>query len=502
MEKNYRKDATIDEVLAILDEHHSVYNRKAVLKAYAFAEEKHANVLRKTGEPYIFHPLRVAKYMAELGFETDIIIGALLHDVVEDASVSLDEIKFNYGAEVATMIDGVTKIDKNLDQFKGLSREEIHALSDQKFLSMLGDLRVLYIKLADRRDNLYTYEGWTPVKRLAKASHTRELLIPLALRVNAEKIANELEDLCFRIEHESDYACIENAFETYKVAHIGGASRTLHVIKNSVSENYDEKRIIEPSSYVKMVHHLRIDKRSFVSVSRMIYSEINTKQDFTRQLQGNIAWYDLTLVLHDRVSDNPDFDNPLEVFFHIYNERLSQRGITLLKTCYTTRRDSRYVLLRDNLGNMFRVFVKTRTEYLHYKLGNIIDSYEGFTDKDEPVSPNAERIKIFRRNGASDWIEQGATVLDFAFAIHPEVGLCFDYAMLNDSKEQFDAYHKLTAGDKVEIVMADHKTAEISWFRYLRTYEARKALCKHFSKEENLNAEIERIQQKGQEPTT
>lgn len=501
MEQNYAREISYSDITDLMHTHHSIFDRKALNKAHEYAREKHTGVSRKTGEDYIMHPRRVAKFLAGLGCESDVVIAALLHDVVEDNdTVTLDDIRLQFGDEVAHMVDGVTKIDKNLEQFKGYTREEIHNLTDAKFLAMISDIRVLYIKLSDRRDNLYTYEGLSETKRIEKTTHTREILIPLALKIGAEKIADELEDLCFKIENEYEYVEIAKAFEEYKEENLVGFNTTYWLLKDSVTDVAREHRLIAPSSFMKFVHHLRVDKRSYISIHRQLtYEADNIQNDFSDLIQKNhIAWYDFTLVLHDDIEDNPAFNNPSEVFFKIYEECLISQGIYIIKTSYTTRKDFAYILLSDNLGNLFRLFIKTYTEYMHYKLGNIIDTYSALSFQSiSNVAPREtlnEKIKIFKRNGAASWIDKGATVLDLAFAIHGDIGLHFSHALINNSKEYFPAYHVLNVGDRVEIVTSESETAEIRWFKYLKTADALQHLYHYYSKPDNLKKAMEKAE--------
>ena len=185
-----------DELRVILKESGKGYDMEMIEKAYLLAEKNHNGQFRKTGEPYIEHPLSVAAILAELGMDSTSIVAAILHDVVEDTAVTLEEIEKEFNDEVALLVDGVTK----LGQIPLSTQEEQQAENLRKMLlAMSKDIRVMIIKLCDRLHNMRTYEGWKPQKQRDKALETMDIYSSIAHRLGMSKIKDELQDISLRI---------------------------------------------------------------------------------------------------------------------------------------------------------------------------------------------------------------------------------------------------------------------------------------------------------------
>ncbi|MFR6512278.1 MAG: HD domain-containing protein, partial [Eubacterium sp.] len=183
------------------------YDSAKIEKAYLLAHDAHKNQFRRSGEPYIMHPVAVAKILFELGMDNESIIGALLHDVVEDTEYNLDYIRKEFGDDVALLVDGVTK----LGQIPLSTREEVQAENIRKmFIAMNQDVRVIIIKLADRLHNMRTLEHMPPYKQREKSLETLEIYAPIAHRLGIRAFKEELEDLAIRYLDPIAYKEIEN----------------------------------------------------------------------------------------------------------------------------------------------------------------------------------------------------------------------------------------------------------------------------------------------------
>lgn len=163
-----------------------------IQKAYEYADRKHKNQLRKSGEPYIIHPLAVAEIVAEIGLDTDAIVAALLHDCLEDTDASFDEISHMFGQTVAELVEGVTKLTRV--QYSTTEEQQMENLR-KMFMAMSKDIRVILIKIADRLHNTRTLQYQTPAKQISKSMETMEIYAPLAHRLGMQKIKWELEDV-------------------------------------------------------------------------------------------------------------------------------------------------------------------------------------------------------------------------------------------------------------------------------------------------------------------
>ena len=503
LKNGYVLNMSFEQVMDAVSRHHTIYPVDSLRKAYEFANEKHKNVKRSTGEDYIMHPLRVAYKLASLGCECNWVIAALLHDVVEDVDeVSLTDIETMFGAEVARIVDGVTKIDKRQPPYDKLSRNEIHKLTDVKLLSTRNDAAVM-VKLADREDNLHTIEGLPETKRIEKAKHTMEILVPLAGIIGAEKIESELEELCFPIIHPEETKVIEEAFSRYKDEYLSSAQKTIKIFENIFKTSNVLNSSSDINGYKKFVVSFTIRERTKASIYRYVINQTkNIKTDFSDILDSNkVAWYDITLVLKDEFLNDKAYVTATDVFYKCYKDFGMEKKIHVLGTAMTTRQESKYMLIRDVSGNNFRLFVKTEREYAYYEVGNLIESYNNVSfTKINTVDPSEtynKKMTVFSRNGDPFCIDVGATVLDFAFMIHSEIGIHFKYALLNDTLVQVQPYEKLSHGDKVNIITDnDVETADLTWFRYLRTSEAIQKLYKYLSQSEVLYKMYEKAKEK------
>lgn len=187
-------EAMLDDLIEIAVEHHPGTDVDAIREAYAVAVEAHSGQTRRTGDPYVVHPLAVAQILATYGLDTATIVAAILHDVVEDTEFTLDDLERDFGSEVALLVDGVTK----LDRIKFSSREEQQAATIRKMaVALAKDIRVLLIKLADRTHNMRTIDPLPEEKRKRIASETLDIYAPLAHRLGVQEIKHELEERSF-----------------------------------------------------------------------------------------------------------------------------------------------------------------------------------------------------------------------------------------------------------------------------------------------------------------
>mgnify|MGYP002543292775 FL=1 len=196
------KDVTIDDIIVKVKEKNRRADIKIIKRAYEFAKLHHGDQLRKSGEPYIIHPIQVAYILADIGLDESTICASLLHDVVEDTPVTHQDIEKNFGSEIAEMVEGVTKLGK----LKYTSMEEQQVENYRKmFLAMGKDIRVILIKLADRLHNMRTLKHLRPERQIAISQETMDLYAPLANRLGLYSVKWELEDLAFKYLYPEEY---------------------------------------------------------------------------------------------------------------------------------------------------------------------------------------------------------------------------------------------------------------------------------------------------------
>ena len=481
---SYALVVNISDVMKAYSKNHKVGNKYGIKRAYEFAEKKHAGQTRGSGEPYIKHPLRVARLAAEWGSESDVIMAALLHDVAEDCGVPLSEIRELFGSNVEEIVDTVTALSDKEFANHTLTKAQKDLLSDAKLQSRMNS-EALLVKIADRIDNLNTLSGVKPEKRVPKAEHTKEIIIPMARLAKADHLADVLEDLCFKIEHPKMYEDIEKQYRQLLKDNSKTCQETLNTLEETVSSGYSSRALGKYRRYITGFVH---SERPCISIYRQISREaLNLKEDLPDLLtKYKIELYDLTFIVSDEIDDEKPGMHPYDVFFQYFDKALSSKGLYLLKYCFTSNKSTGYFLLSDEMDNLYRLFVRTELEYQRFLYGSIVDPDSNFSidnvNEVEPRDTYNEKIRVFRRDGTAMDIDQGATVLDFAFYIHTDLGLHFDHAIIDESKTKLPLSTRLSEGDLVTIVTNDKVSPDITWFKHVNTSRAKHTLVKYFQK--------------------
>lgn len=481
----YETSISFEDVMALLYNNHTVVSRANIKKAYTFALEKHSGQTRVSGEPYIMHPLRVAKLLAEWGFGSEVVIAGLLHDIAEDCKVSVEKITAMFGSNIANLVDAVTQVDKHMKGLEGLSKKEIDRLSDIRLIRNISE-ESLFIKVADRLDNLYTIDVMSEAKQLNKAMDTREILIPMVIKEKAFKLADELSELCFKIEHRELYNKIFAAYNRISRANSVQSKKTLDFLSNVFSPSCaDLSRNLLP--YAKYMKRFIVEKPHMKSIFRTVSSNVeNIHNDMDKYLvKDKIVLYNITIVIDNKVMDENPSISLWDIFFEYYSEVLANMEICICDYRQAHNSKSSYMLICDRMNNYYRLFVKTEKDYMRFRLGNIVDNDKqlSFTEVNEidPRDTYKKKIKVFDEDGNARYIDAGATVLDFAFLIHTELGFHFLYAIINGNKTQLGPFVRLNEGDMIKIEHSEEITADIRWFSYCKTSKATHHLVRYFS---------------------
>ncbi|MBQ7536042.1 MAG: HD domain-containing protein [Stomatobaculum sp.] len=485
----YEMHVTIDEILQIYSRNHKDDGNKDIKRAYHYAALKHAGMVRGTGEPYINHPLRAARMVAAWRLKSDAVIAALLHDVVEDCDTPLSEIEEKFGGNAAKIVDAVTALSDKDFADQALTKAQKDLLSDARLQKKMSDL-ALYVKIADRIDNLSTLSGVKEEKRIPKAQHTREIIIPMARLMNAYNFVDALEELCFRAEHPAKYEEIKKQYGQLCTANSWKSQESLDIL-SSVFDHHHNYETSELDRYHRYIINFKYRNCSCISIFNQVSRLAeNIKNEWHALLcKDNIPLYDLTLIVSDKLSEDNSSIRPNDIFFEYFDKALSRKGFYLIKHCLTTYKDTGYFVISDETDNLYRLFVRTETDFQRYLYGNIIDSDSSLSitnvDEFEPRDTYNEKIKVFRKDGSSLIIDKGATVLDFAFYIHSALGYHFHYAMIDDSRTQLPAYTRLNEGDTITIVPDEDIKPKITWFKYVKTSRAINYLVQYFLKNPN-----------------
>lgn len=460
------------------------YDFKLIDKAYNLALNSHKEQTRVSGTPYILHPTSVAYILAELCMDTESIVAALLHDVVEDTDVEIDYIEKNYGKEIRNLVDGVTKIGKlPFSTFEEMQAENIRKM----LVAMSEDIRVIIIKLADRLHNMRTISCMPAQKRRDKARESMEIYAPIAHRLGIRIIKEELEDLSLRQLDPIAYKEIQDALTLKKAK------------REAFIETIKKKILINLSPYIKKVH---LEGR--VKSTNGIYRKIFIKHRLMEEIYDIYA----VRVIVDSVND---CYNVLGIIHDIY-QPIPNRFKDYISTPKPNMYQSLHTTVIGREGIPFEVQIRTWdmhhtaecgvAAHWKYKLGlkgnqsslekhiswikNMIESHKGNElDLMRTIKSDLVPEEIFALTPKGDVITlpTGATVIDFAYAIHTEVGNKMIGAKID--KRIVPLSTKIKTGQIIEILTTKdvNKGPTREWLSVVKTSEARNKIRQWFKKE-------------------
>ncbi len=446
--------------------------------AFYFAANAHSKQRRRTGEPYIYHPIAVATIAAEdIGLGRTSIVCALLHDVVEDTEFTLDDIRQQFGEKVAVVIDGLTKLDK------ADNAESLQAENFKKIISTLNqDVRVVLIKLADRLHNMRTLSSMPPHKQLKIASETSYIYAPLAYRLGLHAIKNELEDLSLKYRDPVVYDSIRQQMDGIR------AEKTALL-----------RRFLEPAQEAFKKRGIEVQSQIIERSTYSIWKRMQKKQLTFEELYGN---FNVRLI-----TDCPLDMEKIECWkiYAILTDVYTPNAARLkdwISSPKLNGYESIHALFMSHEGNWVEVQIRSKrmneiaekgfAAYWQYRTDNQTES--GFdewlkrinellgSESDSTIDfvdtfTNdlfADEIKVFTPQGKAIALPKHSTVLDFAYSIHSEVGNHSIAAHVNNRLVQLD--QKLSTGDQVEVITSDAQHPQEKWFEFLNTAFAKSKL--------------------------
>lgn len=470
---------SIGALFARMEDRCSNQELERMRKAYEFAAEAHSAQRRKSGEPYIMHPIAVAAIVAEeLELGENPVISAFLHDVVEDTDYTIEDIRERFGDDVAFLVDTVTKRKK--DSYQHSKQVDNYR---QILESVHYDIRALLIKLADRLHNMRTLESMRPDKQMKIAGETDYFYAPLANRLGLYHIKTELENLSFRYRCPRDYAIVENMLEEERNADRARLERFTakisELLESAGIEARTEIRYRKPYSvwrkmqakgsdlrHVDGKHYIRIiypnsATSSEKSLSLRIYA---TLTDCFKERPGSVANY------IDAPKENGYQSFHVKLLaeqgrweeIHISSERMVRNSRL---GCAAERTD-------ENVKAWLEKFKSLLQDVAHDS--HDIEFMDGVTS-----SFYNDDIMVFTPKGRGVILPKGATALDFAFEIHSKVGEKAVYARINGKLSSLRTV--LRRGDCVEIGTADDAKPEIEWMGHVSTYRAKRYLRSYFA---------------------
>ncbi|SEG05695.1 RelA/SpoT family protein [Nitrosomonas ureae] len=450
--------------------------------AYSFGLGAHSGQFRKSGEPYISHPVAVARILSKLHLDAPTLTAALLHDVVEDTDISKAEISERFGEPVAELVDGVSKLAKI--QFQ--TQEEAQAENFRKMLlAMARDVRVILIKLADRLHNMQTLEVMLPAKQRSIARETLEIYAPIAHRLGLNNIYQELQELGFRYSYPMRYKVLVKATKAARGNRREVVGKILETISLKLKEVHLEAEVTGREKHLYSIYNKMVEKH-------LSFSEVLDIYGFRVIVKDIPSCYVALGMLHSLYKPIPGkFKDYIAIpknndYQSLHSTLLGPFGIPIeiqIRTAEMHRIAENGVAshwLYKNLdGNFDELHLKT-SQWLQ----NLMETLSSSTDSSEflehlKIDLFPSDVFVFTPQGKILTLPRGSTAVDFAYAVHSDVGNCCVAAKING--ENAPLRTKLKSGDRIEIVTAPYAKPNPSWLGYVATGRARSHI-RHFLK--------------------
>jgi len=466
-------------------------DKKEIRKAFDMALESHKDMRRKSGEPYIYHPIAVAQIAAEeIGLGTTSIVCALLHDVVEDTDITLEDIEREFGKKTAKIIDGLTKISGVFDTNSSLQAENFRKM----LLTLADDVRVILIKLADRLHNMRTMDFMPRHKQLKIASETIYLYAPLAHRLGLYAIKSELEDLSMKYLDPDTYKFIAKKLNEKK------AERALFIKKfvEPIDEIVHEQGLVaDVYGRPKSIHSIwnKMKKKNIPFEEVYDLFAIRIILDSAPENEKADCWKAYSIVT-DLYRPNPDrlrdwVSSPKgNGYESLHTTVMGPRGQWVEVQIRTQRMNeiaekgfaAHWKYKESSNDNGLDQWIQKVREMLNNPEANALDFLDDFK-----MNLFSDEIFIFTPKGALIQLPLGATALDFAFEIHTDVGATCIGAKVNHKLVPIS--YKLQNGDQVEIITSSKQTPKEDWLNTVVTAKAKSKIKSSLKEEKRKIAE-------------
>ena len=485
-----------EDLIVRVRKYHPSDDISLIEKAYRLADDAHRNQVRKSGEPYIIHPLCVAIILADLEMDKETIAAGLLHDVVEDTIFTTEEIREQFGDDVALLVDGVTKLSRL--QYDG-DKLELQAENLRKmFLAMAKDIRVILIKLADRLHNMRTLDHMTPEKQQEKARETLDIYSPIAQRLGISKVKVELDDLSLKyLEPEVYYDLVDKIAirrserEKYVQNIVDEVSE--HIANAGIKAKIDGRVKHFFSIYKKMKNqHKSLDQiydlfavRIIVDTVKDCYAALGVIHEIYKPIPGRFKDYiampkaNMYQSLHTTLIGSAG--QPFEIQIRTYDmHRTAEYGIAA-HWKYKEASDGKKISSgeEEKLSWLRQILEWQR---------DTDDNKEVMTLLKSDLDLFADNVYCFTPNGDVKNLPAGSTPIDFAYSIHSAVGNKMVGARVNGNIVNFD--YVLQNGDKVEVVTSNNSPGPSrDWLSLVKSTQAKNKINQWFKnefKDENI----------------
>lgn len=486
---SHEHDVTPKKLIARAKNYMPDADLEVIEKAYEYAAEKHSKQKRSSGEPYIIHPANCAATLIKLKMDLDSIVAGLLHDVVEDCDVAPEEIEKLFGSNVAAIVVGCTKISKI--NFK--TKEESQAENFRKMvIAMAKDIRVIIVKLCDRMHNMLTLQYVSKEKQTKKAQETLDIYVPLASRLGINSIKGELEDLCLRFLHPESYYKLAEKIAMKKKEREQYIKKTIKLIKEKM-EDYSLK--VEVSGRPK--HFYSIYKK--MQARGVDFEQIQDLLAF-RVIVANITeCYKCLGIIHSHFMPVPGRFKDYIAIPKVNNYQ------SLHTTVIGPKAERIEIQIRtQEMHEVAETGVAAHWKYKEKGSGKVqakkLDWVQELVEFHKDLSDSSDFMDIvkndldmggvfvFTPNGDVRELRYGSTPLDFAFAIHTEVGTKTVGAKVNGKIVPLK--YRLKSGDSVEILTSKNQTPTKDWLKMVKTSRARTKIKQYLS---NVEREQNRV---------
>lgn len=485
------------EFEALLSDYlNSNHRRKVerITKAFNFANQAHAGVKRRSGEPYIMHPLAVARIVCrEMGLGSTSICSALLHDVVEDTEYTVEDIRDMFDDKIAQIVDGLTKISGGIFGDNASAQAENFR---KLLLSMNSDIRVILVKIADRLHNMRTLGSLFPAKQMKISGETMYIYAPLAHRLGFFSIKTELEDLSFKYEHPQEYEMILKKLKETEADRNLIFEHFAEPVRKKLAEmglTYEMRARVKSvfSIWNKMQNkHVRFEEIYDIFAVRIIFEPKEGVDEKNLSWDIYAAITDIYEIRPDRVRD--------------WISRPKANGYRALHVTVMGP-DGRWIEIQIRSRKMDEIAEKGFAAHWKYKDSHVEEDTEldqwlhAVTEILESPDPNAldfldtirlslfsSEIYVFTPKGELKTLPQGATALDFAYSLHTNLGSTCIGAKVNHRLVPMS--HKLTSGDQVEILTSRSQSPQPEWLAFVVTAKARNHIDSTLKKERREKA--------------
>jgi len=469
-----------NELLQNCDQCRNSEDRDLVQRAFDLANRMHKGVHRKSGEPYILHPIAVAKIVCqEIGLGAEAIACSLLHDVVEDTNVTLDDIEDEFGEVVATVVDGLTKISEAFDQKNSLQAENFRKI----LMTLTKDVRVIIIKLADRLHNMRTLDAMPPNKQIKISGETIYLYAPLAQRLGLYHLKNELEDLSLKYRHPKKYKEIKEKLEATEEKRKQEIDKFIYPIKKKLNDNNISYHIVaKPKPIYSIWNTMQQNNLAFEEIQdllniRIIIDPVEDKSEKAQCWDVYSLITDLYIPKPERIRDwiSSPKSNGYEALHitvmgpegkWIEVQIRSKRMDAFAKQGFAAR--WKYSNKEERNEELDKWLGKIR-EHLKNQNSNAMEFLDEFR-----LNLFSSEIFVFTPKGDIKTLPQGSTALDLAYDIHSEIGNKAIGAKVNHQLAPLS--HKLSNGDQVEILTSNKQKIQKEWLDYVFTAKAKSSI--------------------------